>query len=118
MSRPIFTCLALLVPLAFARLASAQGAPAAVEGSQEPPTGPSSIPSLPPPSRAMSLHDALTYARAHQPAVLAGVARLEAQKAAASVPGAQWKPLIGVNAQLLGGTANNTTASYVSPELV
>jgi outer membrane protein len=119
MPRPIFTFLAILAPLtlAFTPQARAQGTPPAPEGSQ-PPTGPAATPSLPPPSRAMSLRDALAYARAHQPAVLAGVARLEAQKAAAGVPGAQWKPLIGVNAQLLGGTANNTTTSYVSPEYV
>ena len=63
----------------------------------------------------MSLGDAIAYARIHQPAVLAGIARVAAQKEAANVPRAQWQPLIGVNAQLLGGTANNTTASYVSP---
>jgi outer membrane protein len=63
----------------------------------------------------MSLGDAIAYARAHQPAVLAGIARVAAQKEAANIPRAQWQPLIGVNAQILGATANNTTASYISP---
>jgi outer membrane protein len=63
----------------------------------------------------MSLGDAIAYARAHQPAVLAGIARVAAQKEAANIPRAQWQPLVGVNAQILGATANNTTASYVSP---
>jgi outer membrane protein len=116
MSRPILAFLATLVPLmlAFTRPAGAQGAPPPAEGAQ-PPAGASSLPS---PVRAMSLRDALAYARAHQPAVLAGIARLEAQKAAAGVPRAQWKPLVGVNAQLLGATANNTTTSYLSPDYV
>jgi outer membrane protein len=68
-----------------------------------------------PATRAMSLDEALAYARAHQPTVLAGIARVAAAKEAANIPRAQWQPLIGVNAQILGATANNTTASYVSP---
>ena len=71
------------------------------------------MPSVPAPTRAMSLGDAIAYARAHQPAVLSGIARVAAAKEAANVPRAQWQPLIGVSAQLLGATANNTTASYV-----
>jgi len=63
----------------------------------------------------MSLGEGIAYAKAHQPAVLAGIARVAAQKEAANVPRAQWLPLVGVNAQLLGATANNTTGSYVSP---
>jgi outer membrane protein len=70
---------------------------------------------LPAPARAMSLGDAIAYAKAHQPAVLAGIARVAAQKEAANVPRAQWQPMIGVSAQLLGATANNTTASYLGP---
>ena len=83
-----------------------------------PPSGHEASPepvALPAPARAMSLGDAITYARAHQPAVLAGIARVAAQKEAANIPRAQWQPLIGVNAQILGATANNTTASYVGP---
>ena len=68
-----------------------------------------------PATRSMSLPDAIADARAHQPAVLAGIARVAAQKEAANVPRAQWQPLIGATAQLLGATANNTTAGYVTP---
>jgi outer membrane protein len=68
--------------------------------------------------RAMSLSDAIAYARAHQPAVLAGIARVAASKEAASVPRAQWQPLVGATAQIFGSTENNTTAMYTtSPAL-
>jgi outer membrane protein len=70
------------------------------------------------PTRAMSLAQAIAYARAHQPAVLAGVARVAAQEQNASVPRAQWQPTVGVAAQLFGGTTNNTTAEVVSPAYV
>jgi outer membrane protein TolC len=65
--------------------------------------------------RAMTLAQALAYARAHQPAVRAAEARVEASRAEASVPGAQWEPTIGVTAQIFGMTANNTTGSYLAP---
>ncbi len=61
----------------------------------------------------MTLTDALTYARAHQPAVRASLARVQASKAEAEIPRAQWQPRVGGTAQLLIGTGNNTTASYV-----
>ncbi len=64
--------------------------------------------------KAISLADALTYARANQPAVRAANARIDAAKARAGVPRAQWYPTVGTTAQLLGGTANNTTGSYVT----
>ncbi len=102
--------LTLLVGVATAEHAAAQSAvPPSREAQSVPP------PSFPAPARAMSLGDAIRYARAHQPAVLTGLARVAAQKEAANIPRAQWQPLIGVNAQLLGATANNTTGSYASP---
>jgi outer membrane protein len=61
----------------------------------------------------MTLKEALAYARSHQPAVLAALARIKVAKALADVPRAQWYPSAGATAQLIGGTANNTTASYV-----
>lgn len=64
--------------------------------------------------KTISLADALSFARANQPAVRAALARIEATTARAEVPRAQWYPTVGVTAQLLGGTANNTTGSYVS----
>jgi outer membrane protein TolC len=63
---------------------------------------------------AVTLPEALAYARAHQPAVRAALARVTEQQALARVPRAQWSPSLGLTAQLLGATANNTTASYVA----
>lgn len=62
--------------------------------------------------RVMTLPEALAYARAHQPALRAARARLAATRADARVPRAAWLPRAGATAQFLGGTANNTTASY------
>jgi outer membrane protein len=36
----------------------------------------------------------------------------------AKVPGGHWLPRVGVNAQVLGATENNTTASYVGSDVV
>ena len=69
-------------------------------------------------SRTMSLTDALAYARAHQPAIRASLARVTAEKAQADVPRGQWLPTIGLTAQAFGATANNTTASYVSTPFI
>jgi outer membrane protein len=63
---------------------------------------------------AMTLPDSLSYAHAHQPLIRAGLARVAARAEEAKVPGAQWLPTVGVTGQVLGGTANNTTASYVT----
>lgn len=68
----------------------------------------------PPPPRGITLPDALTYARAHQPQIRAALSRIAEERAAAQIPRGQWLPTIGVTAQLLGGTANNTTASYIT----
>src|SRR5579862_6289459 len=64
--------------------------------------------------RALRIDEALAYARAHQPAIQAARARIAAAQADAGVPRSQWLPQIGVTAQIFGGTANNTTASYAS----
>jgi outer membrane protein TolC len=50
--------------------------------------------------------------------VLAGIARVVAQQEAANVPRAQWQPLVGLNAQVIGSTTNNTTATYVAPDFM
>jgi outer membrane protein len=68
--------------------------------------------------RSMSLDDALSYARAHQPAIEVAQARLLAQRTAADVPRSQWLPTLGVTAQLFAATANNTTGTYVSPDSI
>jgi outer membrane protein len=71
-----------------------------------------------PVARKITLPEALAYARAHQPAVRAALARIQEEKANAEVPRAQYYPLVGVTGQLLGGTTNNTTASYVNAPFV
>ncbi len=71
-----------------------------------------------PPPRAVSLNEARSYARAHQPAVRAALARIAAAEAQAQVPRAQWLPRLGATAQIFVGSANNTTGSYLtSPQL-
>lgn len=69
-------------------------------------------PALPTP-RVMTLTEATDYAKSHQPAILAAVARVNAAKESAQIPRSQWLPKIGVTAQIYGGTENNTTASTV-----
>jgi len=71
-----------------------------------------------PPARKVTLAEALAYARDHQPAVLAALAQLRTEVAKAQVPRAQYLPLVGVTAQFLEGTANNTTASYLGDPFV
>jgi outer membrane protein TolC len=65
-------------------------------------------------ARQITLADALAYARAHQPAVRAALARIQQEKANAEVPRAQYYPLVGATAQFIEGTSNNTTASYLN----
>ncbi len=79
------------------------------------PPAPSGAGNEAPAPRAMSLPDMIAYARAHQPAMRVALARVAARRADADVPRAAWLPTVGVSAQLLGGTANNTTGMYVSP---
>ena len=71
-----------------------------------------------PAPRAVTLAEALAYARAHQPAVLAAVARITEAKANADIPRAEYYPVIAGTAQFLEGTANNTTSSYVGAALI
>jgi len=71
-----------------------------------------------PPARRVTLPEALAFARDHQPAVRAALAQIQTERANADVPRAQYLPLIGITAQFLEGTANNTTASYLSDPFV
>jgi outer membrane protein TolC len=64
--------------------------------------------------RAVTLDDARSYARAHQPSLRAALARIAAAKADAAVPRAQWYPQLGATAQVFLGSANNTTAQYIT----
>src|SRR5262245_32108861 len=72
-------------------------------------------PTAPPSPRAMKLSEALAYAAAHQPQILAAHARIAAAKADAAVPRAQWFPTVGVAAELVFSTTNNSTATTISP---
>jgi outer membrane protein TolC len=64
--------------------------------------------------RAVTLPVARAFAREHQPAVRAALARIAAAKADAGVPRAEWLPQLGATAQVFLASANNTTAQYVS----
>jgi outer membrane protein TolC len=68
--------------------------------------------------RRITLAEALAYARGHQPAVLASLARIRTEEANAQVPRSQYYPLLGLTAQFLEGTTNNTTASYLGDPFV
>jgi outer membrane protein TolC len=66
----------------------------------------------------MTLADALSYARDHQPQIRAILAELKAKRSEARIPRAAWLPQVGATAQLIYGTANNTTASSLNvPEV-
>jgi len=69
----------------------------------------------PAPTRTFTMAEALSYAHEHQPAIRAALSRIRARMAEAKVPSGQWLPTAGVTAQLFGMTANNTTATYVTP---
>ncbi len=69
-------------------------------------------------ARAVTLPEALAYARDRQPRIKSALAEYEARRAEARVPRAQWLPQLGATAQLFVATANNSTASYLTvPEL-
>ncbi len=64
--------------------------------------------------RVMSLPDAIAYARQYHPSLQSALARVTAAQADARVPRAQWLPNLGAVAEVLEGTSNNSTASYVA----
>jgi outer membrane protein len=66
-----------------------------------------------PAKRAMTLPEALAYAREHQPSLQSALARVAAAAADTRVPRAQWLPAFGATAQAIEGTTNNSTASYL-----
>jgi outer membrane protein len=66
----------------------------------------------------VTLREALDYAAQHQPAVKAALARLTARQAEVGIPRGQWLPSVGLTAQIIGGSTNNTTASYLGAPLV
>jgi len=67
------------------------------------------------PARSMTIAEALSYAREHQPAIRAALSKVKAQMETAKVPSGQWLPTVGLTLQGFGMTANNTTGTYVQP---
>ena len=65
------------------------------------------------PERGMTLRQALEYARAHQPSILAARARLAAAEEDTRVPRALYLPRLAVTAQAYEGSTNNTTALFL-----
>jgi outer membrane protein TolC len=59
------------------------------------------------------LAEALAYARTHQPDLRAALARVDAVRAGADATRARWYPTLTGAAELVAGTTNNTTGSYV-----
>jgi outer membrane protein len=66
----------------------------------------------------MTLSAAVEYALKNQPAVKAALARVSAREADVGIPRGRWLPSVGLTAQVLVGTANNTTASYLGAPFV
>ncbi len=64
--------------------------------------------------RVLSLDDAVGFALAHGPEAMAAAARVGAANAEAQVPVANWLPQLDAGAELLGGSVNQTTASFFS----
>jgi outer membrane protein len=86
-------------------------------GSARAENGPVQPPTIeaPQPARSMTLGEALSYAREHQPAIRAALSRVKAQMETAKIPSGQWLPTVGLTLQGFGMTANNTTGTYVQP---
>lgn len=89
----------------------------ALAGTARAESGPAEPPTIdaPQPARSMTLGEALSYAREHQPAIRAALSRVKAQMEAAKIPSGQWLPTVGLTLQGFGMTANNTTGTYVQP---
>jgi outer membrane protein TolC len=62
--------------------------------------------------RALGLVEALAYAREHQPAIRAALARTAAARADRAATRAQWMPFAIAALELVGGSANNTTSTH------
>jgi outer membrane protein len=73
---------------------------------------------VPVPTRAMTVGEALAYAREHQPEIHAALSRIAERAAEATVPTGQWLPRVTATAQLFAMTANNTTATFVAPDFM
>lgn len=65
-------------------------------------------------ARKMTLDEALAFARTHQLRIVAAKQRLEAARAEAEVPSAQWLPRAGAFAEVIGSTVNNSTTTLLN----
>ena len=61
---------------------------------------------------ALTLHQAIVFAREHQPSIIAARARVDVARAQARIPEAARAIRVGAAAEILGGTNNNTTTSF------
>lgn len=66
----------------------------------------------------MTLDEALTYATARHPRLLAAAERLDAANIDAQVPSAAWLPKLGAMAQIVASTANNSTSTVLGQSAV
>ncbi len=87
----------IIVMLGVSGMAHAQSQPGAVT---EAPT-------------SKTLDEALAYARAHHPVLVAAQARVAARHAEADIPRGLWLPRVGASAQAWAATTNNTTATVI-----
>ncbi|MBX7100502.1 MAG: TolC family protein, partial [Myxococcaceae bacterium] len=76
------------------------------------------IPLEVPPAKAVSLEEALALARAQHPALEASRQRVAAAQAEVDAVSALWLPTAGLAAELVGATANNSTATVLSTSAV
>lgn len=68
--------------------------------------------------RQVTLAAALAEARAHQPRIRRALAEVAVRLREAAVPRAAWYPQLGAGAQLIAGTTNNSTTSFLGvPEV-
>jgi outer membrane protein TolC len=67
----------------------------------------------PSPIAHLTLREAVDFARAHQPLNRRAGAQTLVRLQEAKVPRSGWLPRVGATAQVLLGTANNTTSSYL-----
>lgn len=89
----------------------ALGLPCARARAQTPPGAGEATLSTAAPTRAITLAEALAFARAHQPSLATALARVRAAEADTHVARAQWLPTLGATAQVFEATENNSSAS-------
>jgi outer membrane protein TolC len=62
---------------------------------------------------SMTLEQALTQARAHHPRIASATAEVAVRRAEADIPRARWEPKVGVTAQGVVSSNNNTSANWL-----